>query len=745
MTLENNIIIKNKKIKLKFYSKFTKIYIFNIHFFNMTSKILIVDDNELNLKLLQNILKSDNRVILSATSGYDSLLIIDKNTDINLILMDVQMPGLDGFETARLIKKKKLVYDIPIIFITGLSTTKENINIGFEVGVYDFIVKPIDNHLLVNKVNNFIQLHKQKKDIEEKSSQLEKINKHLQIIVKCEDLLLQNLNETELVNEFLEIFTNVLSCCFASYMKLNDSGVIVKKNYPKVFSNNMISTLDVEIEDQVVNLYKNTPKLYGSSANYNIKNDTPFIVEDLKDNRKLFIFYFTHDINLASYLCIAVDIMSYKSELVTSIDEIVKYFNLGMINIFTLEQKKQAEKELEIEKEELSIYLKSIANGVLTVNTLGIIKFVNDSVESILGYKSSELLGKYINDYLKIFDENSTELCFNPFEMLSDENKMNKMQFTIIDKNNIKKIVMITATKILDKDLIFNGVTLVFDDITEKIKSENQSALEQKMISVGQLASGIAHEINTPIQFIGDNNYFIGNSFRTFLEYLKEIEIEISDKNKQVLIDKSNFLNDLKEKYEIDYLNIEVPLAIERMNIGIQRISKLVSAMRSFAHPGFKTKIMSDINQSIEVTLTITKNEWKNIAEIELDLDKELPHVNCVLDEINQVLLNLIINSIYAIKEQKTNNITHIGLIKITTSRENDKIIILISDNGTGIPKEIQNRVFDPFFTTKPVGKGTGQGLAIAHDIIVNKHNGQLFFDSISGSGTQFYIILPIK
>ena len=193
---------------------------------------------------------------------------------------------------------------------------------------------------------------------------------------------------------------------------------------------------------------------------------------------------------------------------------------------------------------------------------------------------------------------------------------------------------------------------------------------------------------------------------------------------------------------DLEYLEAEIPKAISESLDGISRVSEIVNAMKEFSHPGAQSKTNIDLNHAIQTTLTVARNEWKYNAEMEVDLSANLPLVPCLPGEMNQVFLNLIVNAAHAIEEKFSGKGT--GRIKIKTQQEGNWVIIRISDNGNGIPENIRNKIFDPFFTTKKVGKGSGQGLAIAHSVIVNKHQGELNFESEVGKGTTFIIKLPI-
>ena len=282
---------------------------------------------------------------------------------------------------------------------------------------------------------------------------------------------------------------------------------------------------------------------------------------------------------------------------------------------------------------------------------------------------------------------------------------------------------------------------IVVKDITEIKLLENDLAHSQKLEAVGQLAAGIAHEINTPAQFVSDNLAFMKDGVQELFDALEEINHLINNTDSENL---QTRIKALIDESDIDYLKEEIPTAMEQSFDGINRVAKIVRAMKDYSHPGDSMEL-ADINSAIESTVTISKSEWKYSAEVELELEPELPLVECVLSDINQVVLNMIVNAAHAIGEKTEGKESSPGVIKITTKSLDDHVEISIADNGNGIPAEIQDKVFDPFFTTKAVGKGTGQGLHIAHKIVVNKHGGDLSVDSTVGEGTTFTITLPQK
>ncbi len=280
-------------------------------------------------------------------------------------------------------------------------------------------------------------------------------------------------------------------------------------------------------------------------------------------------------------------------------------------------------------------------------------------------------------------------------------------------------------------------------EIAQRKHIELELRLAQKLEAVGQLAAGIAHEINTPIQYIGDSVHFLKNAFedlQTLIDRYREssaARVQSSEYEKW-----ARLVKEAEETADLEYLRENVPSAFTRTLEGISHVTSIVRAMKEFAHPDQREKSLGNLNKAILTTLVVARNEYKYIAEVETVLG-ELPLVLCYLHDLNQVFLNLVVNAAHAIAEVTGDGVKR-GKITITTRRDGDWVEIAIADTGGGIPAAIHDRVYDPFFTTKAVGKGTGQGLAIARSIVVDKHQGTLYFESAPKQGTTFYIRLPV-
>ena len=275
-----------------------------------------------------------------------------------------------------------------------------------------------------------------------------------------------------------------------------------------------------------------------------------------------------------------------------------------------------------------------------------------------------------------------------------------------------------------------------------------QKRLDQalKLESIGELAAGIAHEINTPIQYVSDNTRFVRSACDDLMAVLDACQKVISALDEQQEVGAAaDELRDSLSAADAEYLADEVPSAIAQTLEGVDRVSTIVRAMKEFSHPGQSEMALTNIAQAIETTVMIAKNEWKYVAELETDHDESLPPIPCLPGEVNQVILNLIVNAAHAIKDAQDEDAVNKGKITIATRLTEPFAEIRVSDTGVGIAPENIEKIFAPFFTTKSAGKGTGQGLALAHSVVVEKHCGTLTVESELGVGTTFVIRLPLE
>ena len=309
-----------------------------------------------------------------------------------------------------------------------------------------------------------------------------------------------------------------------------------------------------------------------------------------------------------------------------------------------------------------------------------------------------------------------------------------------------ERIFRVSTSPIFDDADTITAVVALLEDVTDKLAVEREFRQAQKLEAIGQLAAGIAHEINTPVQYIGDNIRFLDEAFRDLLAInekyadllnaVKKVEpVTVSIQELEAAIDKA----------DVSFLLEEIPKTVQQSQEGVSRIGEIVRAMKEFSHPGSDEKVHSDINRILTSTITVSRNEWKYVADVETDFAADLPLVPCLAGEINQVFLNLIVNAAHAINDITENGKLGKGLIRLSTCIRDGWLEIRVADTGGGVPEAVEHRIFDPFFTTKKIGKGTGQGLAIARSVVVDKHQGTIRFETEVGKGTTFIVQLPMN
>ncbi len=286
----------------------------------------------------------------------------------------------------------------------------------------------------------------------------------------------------------------------------------------------------------------------------------------------------------------------------------------------------------------------------------------------------------------------------------------------------------------------------VVQDVTEKKQLETQLFQAQKLESVGRLAAGIAHEINTPTQYVSDNTMFLKESGMDLLRFVEEVEkLVLEEFGEEVPEGLKERFRGLLEDLDMEFLREEVPKAIDQSLEGLGRVAKIVRAMKDFSHPGSAVQEPTDLNKAVQSTVTIARNEWKYVSDLETHLDPDLPLVRCFSGDFNQVILNLIVNAAHAIGDVVREESGKKGKITVTTRKDGNWAEIRVQDTGTGIPEEIRDKIFEPFFTTKPVGKGTGQGLSLVYSVITQKHGGEVRVESEVGKGSTFILRIPIE
>jgi len=397
-------------------------------------------------------------------------------------------------------------------------------------------------------------------------------------------------------------------------------------------------------------------------------------------------------------------------------------------NRANLDRERSARTQAEEERFQLGYAIEQAAESVVITDTQGIIIYVNRAFTQVSGWSREDAVGQTP----RILRSGVHDQAFYE-RMWRELTGGRAWHGRIVNRRRDGTLFHEDATisPVREADGSVRRYIAVKRDVTELMRMEEQLRQAQKLESIGQLAAGIAHEINTPIQFIGDNLRFLSDGFS---ELQGMVPRPASSAGKPA------------DDQDLAYLMTEIPKALSESQDGIRRVSQIVLAMKEFSHPSGQGVTPTDINRAIASTVTVSRNEWKYVAELVQELDPGMPQVPLLPGDFNQVVLNLIVNAAHAIADRrKAEGSTAMGRITVSTRVADGMAEVRIGDDGCGIPDAVKPRIFEPFFTTKEVGRGTGQGLALAHAVVVKKLGGRISFESRIGVGTTFIIRLPLK
>jgi PAS domain S-box-containing protein len=385
-----------------------------------------------------------------------------------------------------------------------------------------------------------------------------------------------------------------------------------------------------------------------------------------------------------------------------------------------------------LSRSRLRIVVDHSPDALILAAESGVIRFVNPGAEVLLDETSATLIGRDIWSFIHPddLDEVMSPAATGPVARPCRIRARDSAPWM-----SVEAIVGRVSEHDGSRSIVFNA-----RDVSERQSLELELRHAQKLESVGRLAAGIAHEINTPIQFVGDNTRFLESAFadlnRLHDAYRELIPAASSAADRVEAVAKADAV---AHDIDIDFLLEEVPMAIRQSLEGISRVATIVRAMKAFGHPGSEEMTRADLNEAINNTLIVANNEIKFVADVETDL-ADIPLVRCHLGDVNQVILNLVVNAAHAIASAGPR-----GMIRINTRTVDGYVIIEVADTGTGVPPDIADKLFDPFFTTKEVGTGTGQGLALVRSLVVDRHGGTIDFTTEWGVGTVFTVRLPLE
>ncbi len=416
-------------------------------------------------------------------------------------------------------------------------------------------------------------------------------------------------------------------------------------------------------------------------------------------------------------------------------------------------QEKRSQAALKESEEKFAAMANSAQDAIVMVNQNEEVVFWNMASESMFGFHVEDIVGQRLDDWIEpgTSRDEFARLVANLTTPGRERSTGKTMELTALRKGREPFPIELSISALQLKGQWH--VIGIMRDISERKRVEQEKQLmevqlrqAQKLESIGQLAAGISHEINTPTQFVGDNTQFFKEAVGDLESLIDTYQTLIQGAESGAeLAPMIQAVKDKEEEIDLEFLREELPRAVDQSIEGVERIAKIVSAMKEFSHPGVVDMVETDINRALKTTLEVSRNEWKYVAEITLDLADDLPKVLCVPDQINQVFLNLIVNAAHAISDTLQEGGARMGMITVSTQKRDDSVEIRISDTGTGVPDDIKGRIFDPFFTTKVVGKGTGQGLCIAFTTVAERHGGNLRVEDNPEGGAVFIVNLPLN
>jgi len=663
--------------------------------------ILIVDDEPSLRNLLTIILKSEGYQCATAENAAMAKQVLREKT-FDLLLTDMNMPGESGSDLIRYVQAHyPRTAAIMVTIIDDPSQAREVLDLG----IYGYIVKPFTKNLVIITVRNALRRHGLEQQERHRTHFLELLVEEKTKSLNDQVFFLQTLIDTLPVPIYYKNTTGSYLGCNRAYEMVvqQDRKAIIGKSAADIHSTDLARSL-VEMDREL------------------LKEGGVQVCE--KD-------FASPDGAMRTGVI-------HKATFCDSNGEVA-----GVVGVrLDITELKQTERSLRLSEAKLRSIMDNLHIGVAMITPQLQLLEVNRQLQEWFPHVAGEV-GKASQ---QLFGDQQALMACNSFPrkrpVQKESGRESILKLRTVDGERIFRTLI---SPVYDEEENLTAAVRIFEDITEQLNIERELRQAQKLEAIGQLAKGIAHEINTPMQYLGDNIHFLEDAFIDLVEiYTQYAHLLQTIKEGKAIDAMMVELEDAVEQADLSYLFEEIPKTIRQSLDGVDRVGTIVRAMREFSHPGSDEKSVIDINHALNNTLIVSRNEWKYVADVETDFAPDLPLLRCLPGEINQVFLNIIINAAHAIADVTQDGSKGKGHITLSTCVHGQWMEIRISDTGGGIPEAVQHRIFDPFFTTKKVGKGTGQGLAIARSVVVDKHQGTIRFETVKGKGTTFIIQLPL-
>jgi two-component system, NtrC family, sensor kinase len=654
-------------------------------------KILFADDDPLARLKTRSLLKKWGYEAELASDGAAAWQVLAASSEPVLAIVDWMMPELDGLEIARRLRERKENRPAYLILVTARSEG-DDVAKGLEAGADDYVVKPFDPRELRSRMDVGLRTLRLQATLSERVAELG----HERHLMKC---LMDTVPDLIYFKDRKSHFTRINAAQAASLGLTSPEAAIGKSDFDFLIS----EAAHAKFADEQA-ILRSGVALIDKTELAGLPAQPPRWLS------------------------------TTKAPLYDSEGGIAGTFGVSR----DITERKLSEDALRRSEESFRILFTAIPTPVWVFDqeTLRFME-VNEAAVRHYGYSREEFLRMKITDIRSA--EEAARLTAELERLGAGNGPRSKWKYRTKDGRELTAEIESHAFDFGDRP----AVLIVAEDVTEREQAEVELRHTQKLEAVGGLAAGIAHEINTPIQFIGDNTRFLLNAFESLngmiALYRKLNGMAAKGNVDQALVEE---VARSEQAADLDYLTTEIPQAIRQSLEGVERVATIVRAMKEFAHPDQREKVAADLNKAIQNALVVSRNELKYVADVETNLG-ELPPVLCHVGDINQVFLNILVNAAHAIGDVVKGSGAR-GKIRVVTRADGECVQVSISDTGGGIPAEIRDKIFEPFFTTKEVGRGTGQGLAIVRSIIVDKHGGTVTFDSEVGRGTTFTIHLPV-
>jgi two-component system, NtrC family, sensor kinase len=781
--------------------------------------VLVVDDDSQVRRVLSEILSRDDCDVLTAQDAEHAITLIEDRLPC-MILLDVEMPGLNGFALCRRIKHDPRTAHIPVALVSS-RVAEGDVNTGIAAGAVDYIKKPFSTDEIRMRVRMQIRLH-------EAMIEQQRLHEHLAVIsatakdaivILGNDGKILHWNEAaeqmfgypraEVLGKDLHMFIAPVRLheaqrrAFQAFRETGQGAAIGKTIEVTAIKKSgeefpvELSLASTRLKDRwcAVGIVRDITERKRAEAALNERErrlqamfeqaavGMAVVATDgkiLSANRRLceMVGYPAEELQtlrITDITCpddLAVDLETSRAFLSGTIssfsrekrylrkDGSVVWTNVaigavrdadGRLNylvsvIEDITERKRAEAALRESEEKYRGIFNASHDAIMALeppdwriadgNPASLVMFKAKSLAELVSQAPSDLSPEKQRGG-RLSTEAAQEMIRTALQEGSASFEWTHKR---LDGQEFPAAVLLARMEQGGREFVQATVR----DVSEQKRLEIELGHARKLEAVGQLASGIAHEINTPTQYVGDGVHFLKEAFEGYRQLVRQYQRAVQALSAvgghEDLIAE---IHAVEESIDLPYLEANAPGSFESCQDGVARISTIVRAMKEFAHPDQKEKVPANLNQALQTTIAIAKNEYKYVAEVTTEFG-DLPPVLCYVGDLNQVFLNLIVNASHAIGEVVGQSGGK-GSIRIKTSQEGALARIDISDSGAGIPEAVRRRIFEPFFTTKEVGKGTGQGLAIARSIVVSKHGGSLSFESEVGKGTTFTIRLPIR